>query len=111
MRRFSEKRSGKLSRKIYDEAYWLQMGEYYPQHHQANVQRLRDRYPDYAAEEVDRIYRQACRLEPEIEQWMGGMRLSPGSRQELLEWLEDHFYGFTKASFSEAIERVEGRQT
>ncbi len=100
----------KRSPAIYDDAYRLHEGEYYPQHHEANLQRLRENHPEYSAGEVETIYRQACRIEYEIEQWLGKMQLSEGSRQELLDWLEDHFYGFTAKSFSSALERVEARR-
>src|ERR1700757_3025420 len=88
-----------LSPEIYDAAYRLQVGEHYPQHHLENVRRLRERYSEYPADEVESIYRQACRIEYEIQKWIGNMQLSQGSRQELLDWLEDHFYGFTEKSF------------
>lgn len=101
----------KRSAAIYDHAFCLQEGEYYPQHHLANVRTLRERYPEYSAEEVDAIYRQACRIQYEIEQWLGPgpMQLSEGSRAELLEWLNDHFYGFTEKSFLWALERVQDK--
>jgi len=100
----------KLPSAIYDDAFRLQQGEYYPEHHEANIITLRERYPDHSAEEVETIYRQACRIEHEIEQWLGKMQLSAGSRVELLEWLEDHFYGFTDNSFLWALERVEEKR-
>jgi len=95
------------SPEIYDDAFRLQEGEYYPEHHEANIKTLCERYPEYSPEDVDAIYRQACRIQHEVEEWVGDAELSEGSRQELLEWLRDHFYGFTERSFLWALERVE----
>lgn len=109
----SKRRKDPISQRstaIYDEAFQLQVGEYHPEHHEANIRTLRARYPEYSAKEVDGIYRQACRIEYEIEQWVGGLQLSAGSREELMDWLEDRFFGFTGKSFSWAIERIEEKQ-
>jgi hypothetical protein len=100
----------KPSPQIYDDAFSLQEGEYWPEHHIANVKRLSQRYPEYSRDEVDAIYRKACTLEPEIEKWIGTLELSEGSRSELLEWLADQFYGFTNKSFLWALERVEDKR-
>ena len=40
---------------------------------------------------------------------VGGAQLSQQARDELLDWLEDHFYGFSRESFLRAIERAESR--
>ena len=95
---------------MYDEAFFLQEGEYYPQRHEANVRSLCEKYPQYSSKEIDAIYRQACRIEPGVAQWLGNMELSDGGRLELLDWLKDNFYGFTQKSFLRALERVEGKR-
>lgn len=92
---------------LYDDAYRLQSGEFYPEHHQANVQSLCRRYPDLPSCEIDAIYRQACRIDFEVGERVGHSRLSKGAKEELLEWLEDHFWGFSRESFLWAIEKAE----
>ena len=96
---------------LYDDAYRLQTGEFYPEHHQANVRSLCERYPDQPFSEIDAIYREACRIDFEIQERVGNSQLSKGAKEELLEWLKDHFYGFSRESFLWAIERAEPDET
>ena len=102
-------RSSPDSDALHSDAYSFQQGEFYPEHHQANVQRLRQKYPGFSLSEIDEIYRQACRLDFEVQERVGASQLSKQAREELLDWLEDHFYGFSRASFLQAIERAESR--
>lgn len=92
---------------LYEDAYRWQQGEFYPEHHQANVQRLHQKYPEHPLAEIDAIYRQACRIDYEVQERVGKSQLSKGAREELLDWLEDNFYGFGRESFLWAIERAE----
>jgi hypothetical protein len=94
---------------LHSDAYAFQQGEFYPEHHQANVQRLHQKYPEFPVSEIDAVYRQACRIDFEVQERVGGAQLSQQAREELLDWLEDHFYGFSKESFLRAIERAESR--
>ena len=91
------------------DAYSWQQGQFYPERHQANVQHLHQKYPEFPVSEVDAIYRQACRIDCEIQERVGASQLSKQARGELLDWLEAHFYGFSRATFLEAIERAESR--
>jgi hypothetical protein len=94
---------------LHSDAYASQHGEFYPEHHQANVQRLHQKYPQFPLSEVDAVYRQACRIDFEVQRRVGGAQLSQRAREELLDWLEDHVYGFGRESFLRAIERAESR--
>ena len=94
---------------LYEDACRSQQGEFYPEHHHANVERLHRQYPEHPLSEIDGIYRQACRIDFEIDQRVGSSQLSEQAREELLDWLEDHFNGFSRASFLEAIQRAESR--
>jgi hypothetical protein len=94
---------------LYADAYRWQQGEFYPQHHEANVKRLHEKYPEHSLPEIDGIYRQACLIDFEVQKRVGTAQLSPGAREELLDWLEDHFYGFGRELFLSAIERAESR--
>jgi hypothetical protein len=94
---------------LYDDAYRWQQGEYYPEHHQANVQRLQQKYPEHPLSEIDAIYRQACSIDYEVQKRVGKSQLSKGAREQLLDWLEDNFYGFSRESFLWAIERAESK--
>jgi hypothetical protein len=95
------------SSEIYDTAFRLQEGEYYPEHHLTNIQTLSRRYPEHTGTELERIYKQACRIECEIEERMGGAIFSESGKAGLLEWLDDNFNGFSRDTFLWAIERVE----
>src|SRR5439155_5133404 len=97
----------KPSSEIYDAGYSCQQGEFYPEHHQTNIQKLRERFPEYSATEIEGIYRQACRLDYDIQQWSGGATLSERQKEERLVWLEDHYYGFSRKSLLQALERTE----
>jgi len=92
---------------LYSDAYSFQQGEFHPEHHQANVRRLHEKYPGFTLSEIDTIYRQACRIEFEIQEQIGRSQLSEEAREKLLEWLEDHFHGFSRKSFLQAIDRVQ----
>jgi hypothetical protein len=92
---------------LYEDAYRWQQDEFYPEHHKANVLRLHEKYPEHKLGEIDAIYRQACRIDFEVKERVGESKLSQQARQELLEWLEDNFHGFSAVSFQEAIERAE----
>ena len=81
---------------LYDDAYRLQKGEFHFEHHQANVQSLCRKYPDHAFSEIDAIYRQACQIDFEVQERVGKSQLSKGAKEELLDWLEDHFNGFSR---------------
>ena len=98
-----------LSDSLYVDAYQWQQGEFYPEHHQANVQRLHRKYPECPWSEIDAIYRQACRIDFEVQERIGTSQLSARARHELLDWLEDHFHGFSRESFLQAIEKAETR--
>ena len=52
---------------FFEEAYWLQHGEYYPQTHQANVEKLCGRYP-WEAVIIDSLYRVTCHFDFVLEQ-------------------------------------------
>src|SRR5689334_3153636 len=99
----------KSSNSLYDDAYRWQQGEFYPQHHQANIQRLHKKYPEHSLSEIDAIYRKACRIDFEVQERIGTSQLSKGAREELLDWLEDHFYGFSRQTLLQAIESAESR--
>jgi len=92
---------------LYAEAYSLQQGKYYPEHHQANVQRLHKLHPNWSLAEIDEIYRQACQIDFEVELQLGGATPTAQAREELLDWLEDHFHGFSRDTLIQAIERAE----
>ncbi len=94
---------------LHSDAYAFQQGQFYPERHQANVQRLHQKYPEFPLSEIDAVYRQACRIDFEVQERIGGAQLSQQAREELLDWLEDHFYGFSTESFLRAIERAESR--
>lgn len=94
---------------LYEDAYRWQHGEFYPERHLANVQRLLKKHPEHTFSEVDAIYRQACLIDYEVQQRAGKAQLSNGARQELLDWLADRFYGFSQETFEDAIERAESR--
>jgi acyl-CoA-binding protein len=94
---------------LYADAYHWQQGEFYPEHHQANVRRLQEKYSDISLSEIDAIYRQACRIDYEVQQQVGTSQLSAQAREKLLDWLEDHFNGFGRAEFLLAIERAESK--
>lgn len=94
---------------LHSDAYAFQQGEFYPEHHQANVQRLHQKYPEFPLSEIDAVYRQACRIDSEVQERVDGAQLSQQAREELLDWLGDHFYGFSTESFLRAIERAESR--
>lgn len=94
---------------LHSDAYAFQQGEFYPEHHQANVQRLHQKYPGFSVAEIDAVYRQACRIDFEVQERVGGAELSQQARVELLDWLEDHLYGFSRESFLLAIERAESK--
>lgn len=93
----------------YDDAYRWQQSEFYHQRHKANVQRLHQKYPEHSLSEIDAIYRQACRIDDAVQERVGKSQLSKGAREELLEWLEDHYYGFSRESFLWAIEKAESK--
>ena len=92
---------------LYEDAYHWQVGQFYPERHLANVQRLHDKYPDLPLGEIDAIYREACRIDYEVRERVGTSTLSNAAKQELLDWLEDHFCGFSRDSLLWAIERAE----
>ena len=92
---------------IYARAYRLQAGEFYPEHHLANVAFLQREYTQHSRAEIDRIYRCACRIRDELESWGGGLQLTMDSRQELLDWFWSEFPDFTEDVFSEAIADIE----
>jgi len=94
---------------LHADAYQYQQGEFYPEHHRANVQRLREKYPTFSQSEIDGIYRQACHIDFEVRQRVGAAQLSEQAREELLEWLEDNFYGFSRQTFVLAVDRAEGK--
>jgi hypothetical protein len=100
-------RNRQPSSALYADAYSYQQGEFYPEHHLANVQRLHQKYPEHSLSEIDEIYRQACRIDAHVQQRLGGSHLTEKAKQELLGWLEDHFFGFSRESFLRAIERAE----
>jgi len=102
-------RSSPNSAALHSDAYSFQQGEFYPEHHQTNVQRLHQKYADFSLPEIDEVYRQACRIDFEVQERVGTSQLSKQTRVELLDWLEDHFYGFSRASFLQTIERTEPR--
>jgi hypothetical protein len=95
------------SSSLYEDAYRWQQGEFHPEHHQANVERLRQKYPQHALSEIDSIYRQACRIDLEVKERVGAAQLTQHAREELLDWLERRFYGFSRTSFQQAIDRAE----
>jgi hypothetical protein len=103
----SESPSPASSAALYEDAYWSQQGEFHPEHHRANVQRLHRRYPGHSLGTIDAIYRLACRIDFEIQERVGSSQLSRQARDELLDWLEDHFNGFPRATLLQAIERAE----
>ena len=92
---------------LYENAYQWQVGEFYPEHHEANVQRLHQKYPEHSVSEIDAIYRQACCIDSEVKERVGKSQLSNAAKEELLDWLQDHFHGFSRESFLWAIERAE----
>jgi hypothetical protein len=92
---------------LHAEAYMLQAGEFWPEHHEANVRHLRSKYPEVPAEEIEAIYRRACRIEFEIRQEIGNSQLSAAAKSQLVDWLEDQFHGFPRSVLVEAIERTE----
>lgn len=94
---------------LYDDAYYLQNGEFYPENHKANIEKLSRKYSDQPLSEIDTIYRQACCIDSEVQEQVGGCQLSEGAKEELLQWLEKHFHGFTRASFLRAIEQARPR--
>jgi hypothetical protein len=91
---------------LYEDAYRWQRGEFYPEHHQSNIQRLHQKYPGHSVSEINAIYRQACRIDFEVQERVGKSKLSEGVERELLSWLEDHFHGFNRESFLWAIEKT-----
>ena len=76
---------------LHSDSYAFQQGQFYPERHQANVRRLHQKYPEFPLSEVDAIYREACRIDFEVQERVGGAQLSPQAREELLDWLEGHF--------------------
>jgi len=92
---------------LHTDAYSFQQGEYYPEHHVANVQKLHQKYPEFSLSEVDAIYRRACSIDFEVQQRVGSSKLTPQAKNELLDWLEDHFYGFSRISLLQAIEEAQ----
>src|SRR5262245_15269701 len=94
---------------LFEDAYRLQQGQFYPERHQANVQNLCKKYPQHSFSEIDAIYRQACLIDFEIRERVGKSQLSKGAREELLDWLENEFHGFSRDSFLRAIERAESQ--
>ena len=67
---------------LHSDAYAFQQGEFYPQHHQANVQRLHQKYPEFPLSEIDTVYRQACRIDFEVQERVGGAQLSQQARED-----------------------------
>ena len=109
MSRRQKNSTAQSSDSLHADAYSWQQGQFYPERHQANVQRLHQKYPAFPLSEIDAIYRQACRIDFEVQERVGTSQLSKQAREELLGWLEDHFYGFGRASLLEAIERAESQ--
>ncbi len=100
-------RDSEESAALHSDAYSLQQGEFYPEHHQANVRRLHRKYPNFSLSEIDAIYREACRIDFEARKQVGATKLSKQAKEELMDWLEDHFYGFGRESFLQAIVKAE----
>lgn len=101
----------KISREaaLHSDAYLFQRGEYYPKNHQANVQRLHQKYPEFPLSQIDAIYRKACKIDLEVQQHVGTSQLTEKAKEELLDWLEDHYYPFSRASFLQAIDASQER--
>ena len=101
-------RSPPLGVGLYEAAYRWQQGEFYPEHHCANVVRLHERFPEVPMAEVDAIYRQACRIDAEVADQVGTSELTAAAKEDLVDWLAGHFHGFGRGVFIDAIERREG---
>ena len=101
------RRGTKRADSLHADAYSWQQGQFYPERHKANVQRLHQKYGEYSISEIDAIYRQACRIDFEVQERIRTSELTERAKAELLEWLEDNFHGFSRASLMEAIERAE----
>lgn len=54
-------------RTFFDEAFWMQHGEYYPERHEANLTELNQKYP-WPEPVIDSLYRVACHLDFLIDQ-------------------------------------------
>jgi hypothetical protein len=107
MSRRSKKPRAPSTADLHAEAYLLQTGEFYPEHHEANVRHLCAKYPEILAGEIKAIYRRAIHIEDEIRQEIGSAQLSQAAKSQLLDWLEGRFYGFPRSVLQEALERVE----
>ena len=92
---------------LFEDAYRLQEGQFYPERHQANVKKLCEKYPQHSFSEIDAVYREACRIDFEIQERVGKSKLSKGAREEILDWLENEFHGFSRELLLRAIERAE----
>lgn len=92
---------------IYLKAYRYQFGDYYPQHHVANLAKLAELYPDRGEREIEAIYLQACRINDTLKDWGGGLVLTEASREELFSWFEAEFPEFPEDCFDEAIKELE----
>jgi hypothetical protein len=54
-------------RTFFEEAFWMQHGESYPERHQANLTELNQKYP-WPEPVIDSLYRITCHLDSLIEQ-------------------------------------------
>lgn len=89
-----------------DDAYLFQYGQFYPERHEANLRRLRKKYPAHSAAEIDAIYREARAIDSALQEEIGAAHLSPGARALLLEWLEERFPRFSRSVLADAIVRA-----
>ena len=103
----TRRNKGSSPAQLFEDAYSWQQGEFYPEHHQANIERLSDKYPEVSSAEIEDIYRKACTIEHEIRQQIQGAQLTAAARDALLEDLESQFYGFSRASLAWALQRAE----
>ena len=71
MSRRSKNPKAETGHSLHADAYVWQHGEFYPEHHQGNIQALHAKYPGHPLAEIDDVYRQACRIDYEVDQAMG----------------------------------------
>ena len=80
MSRHGKKPTPEPGHSLHANAYVWQHGEFHPEHHQANIQALHAKYPGHSLAEIDDVYRQACQIDYEVQQSIGGAQLSPGAK-------------------------------
>ena len=91
---------------FFDEAYHLQVGEYYPETHLANLKQLRNNYPELASDVIDAFYRLIIRLDSIIENNLPRLQSGEVSVTELAEELKISYYYMKLSTIKAAINRL-----